>query len=211
MLPRMTSTDRLWRATPAPWRRCLELAWDSFLEGSTPVGSVITDRDGALVAEGRNRGFGDPDPTEGLAGTYIAHAEINALAALPPGDYPDHTIWSSLEPCFMCSAAVVHSHVGIIRYAAADPLVSGVDRLPSLNSWLGSRWPQRHGPLAGALGSLCALLPVVWLLGQRAGGRVAETYREADPVLFDLAAALSDLRDAGSVTDALAVVLPQLG
>jgi hypothetical protein len=106
---------------------------------------------------------------------------------------------------------VVHSHVGIIRYAAADPLVSGVDGLPSLNSWLRSRWPQRHGPLPGALGSFCALLPIVWLLEHRPDGRVAATYREADPVLFELAVMHSDLRGVGSVTDALARVLPQFG
>jgi tRNA(Arg) A34 adenosine deaminase TadA len=43
-----------------------------------PVGAAVAGPDGSVVARGRNRIF-DP-PGEGLAGTWIAHAEIDALA-----------------------------------------------------------------------------------------------------------------------------------
>jgi len=176
-----------WSDLPAPWRRCLHLAWESLSEGSVPVGSVITDGSGAIVAEGRNRAFGDPPPGPGLGGTYVAHAEINALASLPPGDYPDHTIWSSLEPCFMCSAAIFHSHVGTARYAAADPLMAGVSDLPDINDWVRSRWPDRVGPLAGPLGIAAGALHQVWHLRRKPEGVVAVTLRDADPGIAEVA------------------------
>jgi tRNA(Arg) A34 adenosine deaminase TadA len=172
----------------------LELAWEAFAEGSLPVGSVITDAAGHMVAEGRNRAFGAASQQGGLGGTYIAHAEINALSALPPGDYPDHTIWTSLEPCFMCSAAIFHSHVGTVRFAAADPLMSGVAALPSLSGWVRSRWPQRIGPLGGRLGALAGLLHLVWHIPRRPDGVVMTAYREAAPDLVDVAQRVVDSR-----------------
>ena len=195
---------------PRPWRRCLELAWESFLEGSIPVGSLVTERSGEVVAEGRNRAFAPPDT--GLAGSAVAHAEMEALSQIPPGDYPGHTLWSTLEPCFMCSAAAVHSHIGSVAYAAADPLISGVDGLPSLNAWVESRWPRRRGPLPGPLGSFAGLLPLVWLAGRRPDGVVAATHREADATMVDLAARLarSAFEGAVGVDDAFAVALPLL-
>lgn len=187
MLRFVHPTPSPWEEVPPPWRRCLELAWESLQEGSVPVGSVITDAAGAIVAEGRNRAFGDPPPPPGLGGSYIAHAEINALAGLPPGDYPDHTIWSSLEPCFMCSAAVFHSHLGTVRFAGRDPSVSGVERLPTINEWVESRWPMRHGPLRAPLGLLAATLPLIWHLQRSPNGVVARAHRTANPSLLALA------------------------
>jgi tRNA(Arg) A34 adenosine deaminase TadA len=195
---------------PDPWRRCLELAWESFVEGSTPVGSLVTGPSGEVVAEGRNRAFGPPGA--GLVGSAVAHAEMEALSQMPSGDYPGHTLWSSLEPCFMCSAAAVHSHVGNIEFAAADPLVSGVDRLPSLNPWVESRWPPRRGPLPGPVGAFAGLLPLVWLAGRRPDGVVVATHREADAAMVDLAARLarSVFEGAGGVHEAFAAALPYL-
>jgi Cytidine and deoxycytidylate deaminase zinc-binding region len=69
----------------AAWQRALELAWASFLAGTTPVGAVVTGPDGNMVAEGRGRRYEQPDGTgRQLAYCHIAHAEINALAELPP-------------------------------------------------------------------------------------------------------------------------------
>ena len=186
------------------------MAWEAFQEGSIPVGSVITAGSGAVVAEGRNRAFGPH--SGGLAGSAVAHAEMEALSQIPPGDYPDHTLWSSLEPCFMCSAAAVHSHVGSVSYAAADPLISGIDRLPSLHAWVESRWPRRRGPLPGPIGAFAGLLPLVWLADRRPDGAVAATHREADAATVDLAVRLarSGLGRAASVVEAFARVAPVL-
>jgi tRNA(Arg) A34 adenosine deaminase TadA len=76
----------------APMRRALELAWDAFRAGSLPVGAVLTDGNGVVVAEGRNRIGEGVAPPGRLRGTGIAHAEMDVLAQLPMGDYSDHTL-----------------------------------------------------------------------------------------------------------------------
>jgi tRNA(adenine34) deaminase len=70
---------------PTPWRLPFELAWEAFRAGSRPVGAVLVDATGRPVATGRNRSQEPAGPPGQLAGTAIAHAEINALAQLPAG------------------------------------------------------------------------------------------------------------------------------
>jgi tRNA(adenine34) deaminase len=147
-------------AEPA-WRSCFLLAWEAFQAGSLAVGAVLVDANGRRVRSGRNRSNEKAGPVGQVAGSYIAHAEINALATLPPGDYRDHTLYSTLEPCFLCTAALRHSHVGVVRYAAPDPMWHGVERLPELNEQLARWWTDRRGPLDGHLQTWAALLPLV--------------------------------------------------
>lgn len=42
------------------WRAVLELAWEAYLAGTIPVGAVVADADGRVVARGRNRIFEPP-------------------------------------------------------------------------------------------------------------------------------------------------------
>src|SRR3954451_884060 len=87
-----------WRGLPDPWRRCFTLAWQSRLAGSVPIGAVLVDGHGTIIAEGRNR-FGEQDPPAGqLAGTALGHAELNALAQLPFGSYEHYVLYTSLDP-----------------------------------------------------------------------------------------------------------------
>jgi tRNA(Arg) A34 adenosine deaminase TadA len=145
----------------AVWRSCFALAWEAFQAHSIPVGAVLVDANGEPVRSGRNRSNEKAGPAGQVVGSAIAHAEINALATLPPGDYADHTLYSTLEPCFLCTAALRHSHVGVVRFAAADPTWQGVDRLPELSDQMARRWPRRDGPLGGHLQTWAALLPLV--------------------------------------------------
>ena len=176
-----------WSSVELPWQRCLGLAWEAYGAGSVPVGSVLTEADGMIVAEGRNRAFDTTAPDGELAGAYVAHAEINVLASLPPGDYPDHTLWSSLEPCFLCSAAILHSHVGNVRFARTDPVMSGVADLPSISAFAKSRWPERRGPVAGPLADFAGLVHLVWNLERSSDGVVAQAHQRTDPALLELA------------------------
>lgn len=106
------------------WRACFEGAWEAFRAGTIPVGAVVADADGAIVARGRNRIF-EP-PGHGLSGSRLAHAEVDALAQLPTtARYRDHVLYSTLEPCLLCVAATLHATVGRIEYAAADPFGGG--------------------------------------------------------------------------------------
>ena len=178
----LSATDRT-----DPWRACVELAWEALQAGSVPVGAVVVDAGGGIVSRGRSRAQERGGPAGQLWGTYLAHAEVNALAALRPGDYPGHTLYTSLEPCLFCTAASVLAHVGTVRYAGADPLWSGVERLPALNAHVARCWPQRYGPLDTPLALVGTLLPLAFFLRRNPSSVVAQTHELVMPRLVGLA------------------------
>jgi len=94
----------------------LEQAHLAWREGEVPVGAVVV-KDGEVIATGYNRPIGGHDPT--------AHAEIVALraAAEKLGNYrlPGCELYVTLEPCIMCSGAMMHARLARVVYAATDP------------------------------------------------------------------------------------------
>lgn len=94
----------------------LEQARLAWAEGEVPVGAVVV-KDGEVIATGYNRPIGGHDPT--------AHAEIVALraAAEKLGNYrlPGCELYVTLEPCIMCSGAMMHARLARVVYAATDP------------------------------------------------------------------------------------------
>jgi tRNA(Arg) A34 adenosine deaminase TadA len=199
-VPGERSRQRGIAAVDEPWRVALRMAWQAHCSGNVGVGSVLTDGTGAIVATGRNRVLDAEAPPGRPHSTYLAHAEMDVLVQLPQGDYPEHTLWSTLEPCLMCAAAVVLSHVGTVCYAAADPLWSGIERLPALNAQVARRWPVRRGPLPGPIGAWCGLLPLVWAIRRKSDGVVARAYAAHHPALLALGGRL--VRD-GTLDDLL--------
>ena len=110
-----------WPDVEPAWRRAFELAWEAYAAGTIPVGAVITDPDGTVVAEARNGIFDASGPADQIFGTLVAHAELNALAQLGPElRYSDCTLWTTLEPCPLCIGAAWVSTVGRVRFAATD-------------------------------------------------------------------------------------------
>ncbi|NII10953.1 tRNA adenosine(34) deaminase TadA [Oleiagrimonas sp. C23AA] len=98
-------------------RRALDLAIHARdAEDEVPVGAVLV-QGGRIVGEGWNRNITLHDPT--------AHAEIVALRAagqkLSNYRFPGATLYVTLEPCAMCSMALVHARIGRVVYAATDP------------------------------------------------------------------------------------------
>ncbi len=122
--------------------RAIELAWESFRAGSLGIGAVIT-RDGGTVATGRNR-LAESDPGEDvLAGSSLAHAELNALAKLRWGSPSDGLeLWTTLQPCLQCLGAVRLSPVRKVHALAPDPLFRGVEGARHLNEFIGRQWPE---------------------------------------------------------------------
>lgn len=106
-------------------RQALNLARDAATAGEAPIGCVIVDRGGAVVATGANSPIRQHDPT--------AHAEIIALrrAAETLGNYrlkPELTLYVTLEPCAMCASAISHARIARVVYGASDPKSGGVER-----------------------------------------------------------------------------------
>jgi tRNA(adenine34) deaminase len=83
------------------------------IPGMVPIGCVIT-RGGRVLAEGHNEVAIRHDPT--------AHAEIVALRraalALDSADLQGATLYSTLQPCGMCSMAAIWSNIGRIVFGA---------------------------------------------------------------------------------------------
>jgi tRNA(adenine34) deaminase len=164
-----------------PMRRALELAWDAFCHGSFPVGAVIVGPDGATVAEGRNR-MGELDAPPGrLRNTGLAHAEMDALAQLPLGEYADHTLFTSLEPCLLCRAAVTMAHVGTVHYLAADAICDGLDGMASLTGHAAMRSPTLHRCPDGLAARFASVLPIAVVMVFNEAGFAAQHYRRHAP------------------------------
>ena len=103
--------------------------------GEVPVGAVVVDAQGNVLASGHNRTIIDADPT--------AHAEIVALraAAALVQNYrlPGVSLYVTLEPCVMCIGAMLHARLARVVFGASDPKtgacgsVLDVAELPRLN------------------------------------------------------------------------------
>lgn len=172
----------------AAWQRALELAWQSFVAGTTPVGAVVTGQDGEIVSEGRGRRYDNPDGDGSyLAYCHIAHAEINALAGLPPTrHYEDHTLVTTLEPCCMCLGAAVQSTIMRIHFAGRDPYGGASDLI--IQTPQAQRRPVAiTGPLGDARGQFAELLHVRWLLDFGASQPVLDAQKRGIPDLYGIA------------------------
>jgi tRNA(adenine34) deaminase len=107
--------------TPDRWdeamQRALAEARAALAHGDVPVGAVLLDREGTVLAADHNRSRLLADPT--------AHAEMLVLsrAARARGSerLDGHTLVVTLEPCAMCAMAAVWARVERIVYGAADP------------------------------------------------------------------------------------------
>ena len=127
-------------------RLALEEAKAAAAHDDVPVGAVLVDGDGRVLARSRNE-------REALA-SPVAHAEVQALlkGARERGGWnlSGTTLYVTLEPCSMCAGALVLARVAEVVYAAKDPkggvITLGIPILE--NPALNHRVKVREGPLA---------------------------------------------------------------
>jgi tRNA(Arg) A34 adenosine deaminase TadA len=204
-----------WAALDVPWQAALEEAWVSWRTGSRGIGAVVVDERGGIVSRGRNRLGEEPSEPGVLAGSHLAHAEMNALAALRRRSYAGHELFTTREPCLMCASTCVLLRVPVVHFATLDPVFEDAhDHLGRL-AFCADRLPERRGPLEGTVGAFAAVLPMAFNVV--AGSWALEVDRRHTPGVVALAEALvadgrlAAVAEQGSgAADALAVLWDDL-
>jgi len=131
-------------------REALNEALKGLEEGEVPVGAVLADPEGEIVARAHNQPIALNDPT--------AHAEILAMrrAGAVHGNYrlQGATLAVTVEPCLMCMGAALHARVSRIVFGAFDPKWGAAGSLYDLATDF--RLNHRIEVVSGILGEECA-------------------------------------------------------
>jgi tRNA(adenine34) deaminase len=134
-------------------------------EGDVPIGAVIANADGEIIASAYNRRIIDADPT--------AHAEVLAIraAANAIGDWRLNgcTLAVTLEPCCMCAGAIVLARIDRVVYGATDPKAGAVNTLYEICS--DPRLNHRCEIIPGVNADKCGQLLTDFFRIQRAAGK----------------------------------------
>ena len=134
--------------------------------GEVPVGAVVV-KDGRVIASGRNAPVDGHDPT--------AHAEIVALraAAQALGNYrlDGCELFVTLEPCTMCSGAMLHARLQRVVFGAADPKTGAAGSV--LNVFAQPQLNHQTLVQGGVLAEECAALLHDFFQQRRAAQRQA--------------------------------------
>lgn len=119
--------DRMTTPT-TPMAIALEQARRAAEAGEVPVGAVVLDAAGQVIAQAHNRVEAPPDPS--------GHAEILALRAaaqiLGTPRLVDCDLVVTLEPCAMCAQAIAHARIRRLIFGAYDPKGGGVEHGPRI-------------------------------------------------------------------------------
>jgi tRNA(adenine34) deaminase len=95
-------------------REAIAIAQESLASNDVPVGALVIDPSGKIIATGVNQREAKSDPT--------AHAEIVAMrkAATNGWRLDNHTLVVTLEPCAMCAGAIAQARISKVIFGAWD-------------------------------------------------------------------------------------------
>lgn len=124
--------------------------------GEIPVGALIVNKQGKIIARGENHREREKDPT--------AHAEIIAIREAGKFYQTWHleqcTLYVTLEPCPMCSGAIILARIGLLVYGASDPKTGSIR---TVNNLADSKTSYHHLPVcAGIMEWECQKLLNEW-------------------------------------------------
>ncbi len=98
-------------------QKALALAENAGKNGDVPVGVIITDSDNKLITQAENRKYRDQNP--------VNHAEILAISQasqiLNSCYLTKCNLYVTLEPCPMCTGAIIQARIGLLVYGVDDP------------------------------------------------------------------------------------------
>jgi tRNA(adenine34) deaminase len=134
-------------------RLAIQMALKSAVNDEVPVGAVLVDKSGEVLAAAGNDCISACDP--------VGHAEIRVLreAALKLHNYrlPGTSLYVTLEPCSMCASAIVHARVERLIFGAVDPKTGAIVSQYQIGS--DGKLNHRISILGGILADECS-----WLL-----------------------------------------------
>ena len=138
----------------------LALAKEAAQAGEVPVGCVIADGEGRVIGRGRNRREESGDAT--------AHAEVEAIrqacAALGNWRLENCSIYVTLEPCPMCTGAIINSRIPTVVFGAREALSGSCGSVIDLFS---ENYGHRPAVFGGVLAEDCAALLRDFFRGKR--------------------------------------------
>lgn len=141
--------------------RAIALAGAAGEAGEVPVGAVVVDCAGNLIAQAENRRERDKDPT--------AHAEILALRSagkvLQNWHLDRCTLYVTLEPCPMCAGAIVQARLGLLVYGADDTKTGAIRTVTNIPDSACSF--HRLSVLGGISESACRQQLQAWFIQRR--------------------------------------------
>lgn len=166
----------------------LSLAQQAAAAGEVPVGAVVV-KDGQVVGEGWNAPIASGDPT--------AHAEVLALraAARTLGNYrlDGCTLYVTLEPCTMCSGAMLHARLARVVYGAPEPKTGAAGSV--LNVFAYPQINHQTEVVRGVLAEACSALLAQFFQQRRQVQKAATPHPLPDTALRNPDAVFADLPD----------------
>ncbi|MDN3526234.1 tRNA adenosine(34) deaminase TadA [Halomonas sabkhae] len=129
--------------------RAMDQARRAEQAGEVPVGAVVVDAAGDIIGEGYNAPVSTHDPS--------AHAEVRALrdAGARVGNYrlEGCRLFVTLEPCLMCTGAIIHARLAGVVYGAAEPRSGMVESRANLfaQPWYNHRVEVTGGVLSARI------------------------------------------------------------
>jgi len=210
--------DDVWTSLNPAWPLAYAEAWSSFGDGNLGIGAaLVTPGTAEAVALGRNRVSESSQEPRTLSGNFMAHAEMNAFAAMPSFKAEGLDLYTTLQPCLMCAATSIFLHVDRVFYAVTDEYFEDTDDLWA-NDAYASRWqPEQIGPLGGRLASFARVLPLSVEVDRSPGSPVLALAQNRLPEVTALARELAAdgtlrrISDAGgTVVDAIETLWARL-